>query len=194
MRSISDNSSSIFLCLVMLVLTPKISVQAQEKEKAKPGTTIDAWRMALPSDSGAQGPGEEMAVVDSASPTGSEERQRLLALERSWMDSLKLRDVDSLSQIIALDFTFASPRMAEVKDRGQYLAYAVGELKLTSYEIDKMTVRLFGRTAIVSAHFKQKASVAGEDWSGNYLVTSVWLNRNGTWRVVNRHESLLQKQ
>jgi hypothetical protein len=52
-------------------------------------------------------------------------------------------------------------------------------------------VRLYGRTAVVSGRLKQSATVAGEDWGGSYLITDVWVSRDGFWRVVSRHASLL---
>jgi hypothetical protein len=65
------------------------------------------------------------------------------------------------------------------------------ELSLTSYDFEGLTVRLYGRTALVSGRLKQSASNAGEDWGGAYLFTDVWVNRDGAWQVVSRHTSLL---
>jgi len=177
---------------LMLAVTPTGIATAQEKQK--PGTTIDAWRRALPPETEAPRPAKEIPEVASLLPSSDETRKILLSLEQSLMESLKVGDADSLRQLISGDFTFASPRAIDVKDRTKYLEYALRDLKLTSYEFEKTTVRLFGRTAIVNGLLKQKATVKGEDWGGNYLVTDVWISRDGTWRVVSRHESPLPKQ
>jgi len=167
---------------------------AQEKDKQKPGTTVDAWRQALPPEAEVQKPVEEIPEVISSLPSTDEIQKTLLSLEKRWMDSLRVGDADSLAEIISGDFTFASPRAIDVMDRVKYLEHALRDLKLISYEFDKTTVRLFGRTAIVSALVKQKATMKGENWGGNYVVTDVWISRNGSWRVVSRHESLLNEQ
>lgn len=193
MRSISNRWLSIVLCTLLFSLAAA-SAAAQEKEKPKPGSTLDTWRQSLPPDTEVQRLPEEMPTDAAPSPNNIATQKVLLALERRWMDSLKVGDADTLNQIISDDFAFASSRAVEVKDRIKYLRYGLGDLKLTSYEFDKATVRLFGRTAIVSSLLKQKATVRGEDWSGNYLVTDVWINREGNWRVVSRHESPLQEQ
>jgi hypothetical protein len=108
------------------------------------------------------------------------------------MDSLKVHEADSLSEIISADFMFASARIVDLKDRQSYLEFALRDLRLTDYEFKKTAVRSFGGTAILSSLLKQKATMKGENWGGNYLVTDVWLSRNGLWRIVSRHESLLQ--
>ena len=176
--------------VLMCAFFPTIIATAQDKEK--PGTTVDTWRQSLPPEAEAQSEAEEMPGVASSLPSDDETQRTLLSLERMWMDSLTAGDADTLGQIVSGDFTFASPRVLDVKDRIKYLEYALRELKLTSYEFDKTTVRLFGRTAIVSGLLKQKATLKGEDFGGNYLITDVWISRGGNWRVVSRHESPLQ--
>lgn len=193
MKSIKMVFFALFIWAVALAVSPATTVRAQERAKES-GTTADAWRQALPSTPETPGPAEEMPETPAATPSSEETQKLLLALERSWMDSLKVGDADSLGQIISNDFAFASPRIVGGKDRIKYLEYALHDLKLASYELDKVTVRLFGRTAIVSGLLKQQATVKGEDWSGNYLVTDVWINRSGVWRVVSRHESPIRKQ
>jgi hypothetical protein len=180
-------------CIWVLIcaLSPTIIATAQDNEKQKPGTAVDTWRQSLPPDAEAQA--EEMPGVATSQPS-DEIQKTLLSLERMWMDSLKAGDADTLGQIVAGNFTFASPRAIDVKNRSRYLEYALRELKLTSYEFDKTTVRLFGRTAIVSGLLKQKATVRGDDWAGNYLITDVWISRGGNWQVVSRHESPLPEQ
>lgn len=193
MRSTGIIAFFLFILTLMLVLAPTIAM-AQEKETQKNGTTVEAWRQALPPETETQLPVEETVEVSPSLPSKDDIRKTLLALELAWMESLRVRDADSLSQIISGDFTFTSPRVIDGLDRVKYLESVLGDLKLTSYEFNRTTVRLFGRTAIVSGLLKQKATMKGEDWGGNYLVTDVWISREGTWRVVSRHESLLQDQ
>lgn len=194
MRSMRISFLVLFTWVLMSACSPTIIATAQEKETTKPGTTVDAWRQALPPDAEAQRPAEETPGLVSSLPSNEETEKTLLSLERSWMDSLKAGDADSLSQIISGGFTFVSPRVADVKDRTKYLEYALRDLKLTFYEFDRTRVQLFGRTAIVSGWLKQKVSIGREDWSGTYLITDVWINRDGAWRVVSRHESPLPEQ
>ena len=194
MRSMRINFL-LFTWMVICAVAPSLTATAQDKEKPKPGTTIDSWRQALPAEAETPAPAEEMPGDASSSASGDETRKTLLALEQRLMESVKMRDADSLSLIVASDFTFANPRLAVRRsDRSGFMQHALGDMKLTSFEFDKTTVRVFGRTAIVSGLLNQRASVAGEDWSGTYLLTDVWISRDGVWRVVSRHESPLHQK
>lgn len=192
MRSMKAHHYTFFIWVLLWLISPAVIGMAQERVKESPGTTVDAWRQSLPRDAEAPGPAEENPETAISSPSREETQKILLTLETKWMDSLRASDADSLGEIIAADFSFASPRMKDVKDRIKYLEHALRDLKVTSYEFEKITVRPFGRTAIVSGLLKQNATVKGEDWAGTYLVTDVWINRNGIWRAVSRHESLVK--
>lgn len=172
-----------------------VAAQQKAKEEQKPATaTIDAWRQALPpeAESGAAAEGEAAATA-GRKRSGEEIKAGLIALERKWMEALKLRDASVLSQIVSDDFTLVSPRLVVAAgDRDKYFKHATGELSLASYDFEELTVRLYGRAAVVSGRLKQSATVAGEDWGGSYLVTDVWVSHEGFWRVVSRHATLLQ--
>jgi len=185
-----------FIVILTLAAAPSITAQESKNQEAKkpPASTVDAWRQALPPEAEIVQPPEEAATV-AARPSRVEMEKSLLTLERKWMDALKLRDASALSQIISNDFTFVSPRLSGAGgDRDKYFAHVLRDLKLTSYELDELTVRLYGRAAVVSSRLKQVAVVGSEDWGGTYLVTDVWINRDGTWWAVSRHASLLPEK
>lgn len=184
--------------VALFAAAPSFGVRAQDKDKdaQKPAaitTTADAWRQALPPESVPDASAAEVAGSVATPRAAREETEKsLIALERKWMESLKLRDASALSQIVSDDFTFADSRLSgAVRDRTKYFDHALRDLKLASYEFDDINVRLYGRVAIVSGQFKQSATVAGEDWGGDYFFTDVWVNREGVWRAVSRHASLL---
>jgi ketosteroid isomerase-like protein len=196
MREIRTRFIIFFIGALILAAAPPAAVTAQEKVKEKPvtTTTVDAWRQALPPVAETESPAAEALSV-APRATAEEIETSLLALERKWMEAHKLRDASALSQIVSDDFAFVSPRLAGAGvDRSRYFDHVLRDLKLASYEFGDMKVRLYGKTAIVSGRLKQTATVAGEDWGGLYLVTDVWVNRDGTWRVVSRHASLLPEK
>lgn len=182
------------LTLAALSVSPHAAAaQDKSKETQKPPAgTVDAWRQALPPE--AETTATPEASASSAQPRLTREaaEKALTTLERRWMDSLRQRDASVLSQLISDDFTLVSPRLVVASgDRDKYFQHAMRELNLTSYDFENLTVRLYGRTAVVSGRLKQSANVAGEDWGGSYLFTDVWVSRDGAWQVVSRHTSLL---
>ena len=183
-----------FVGTLALAAALSVAVRAQDKDKEtrKPTSTADAWRQALPPEAETAGPPH--AEPNAAPPRASREELEasLTGLERKWMEAVKLRDAAALSQIISDDFTLVSPRLViAAGDRDKYFSHAMRDLNLASYDFEELTVRLYGRAAVVSGRLTQSAIVAGEDWGGSYLVTDVWVSRDGFWRVVSRHASLL---
>lgn len=168
-------------------------VMGQEKEKPPTGSAVETWRQSLPPEAETQTLSDENGDMQPL-PANDETQKAILLLEQGWIEAIKVGDADSLSQLLSGDFIFVSPRANHVTNRNEYLNHAIRDLRLTSSELEKLTVRLFGRTAIVGGLLKQKGSVKGEDVGGSYLFTDVWINRGGIWRVVCRHESPLPSQ
>lgn len=182
---------------LMLMLVPVAFAQDKPKQDAppKPDSTADAWKQALP----------ENEQVNSAAPysqtaRAQEERELeaikkgLIAMEHKWMEALKLRDESALTQIVADDFTMNNARPTDsLIDKTQYLKQSLGDLKLSSYNLDKLEVRVYGKTALVNGWFRQQAALSSVEWNGNFLFTDVWVYRNGSWKVVSRHLSALPK-
>jgi len=187
-----------FLAAALTLAAPSVSplsaaAQDKGKEAQKPATgTVDAWRQALPPQAETEGTPEASVPVAQARATREMAEKSLLALERKWMGALQQRDASALSQLVSDDFTLVSPRLVVVAgDRDKYFQHAMRDLSLTSYEFEGLTVRLYGRAAVVSGRLRQSAAVAGEDWGGSYLFTDVWVSRDGAWQVVSRHTSPL---
>jgi ketosteroid isomerase-like protein len=194
----SDKRTRFLTCFVGVLLfacaTPAGGrAQEKDKEAQKPTSgTVDAWRQALPPEAETSEPSEGEAAAAQPRVSREEVEAGLLALERKWMEALRLRDASGLSQIIADDFALVSPQLVVATgDKEKYFKHAMGELNLASYEFEELSVRLYGRAAVVSGRLKQSANVAGADWGGSYLVTDVWVSRDGFWRVVSRHATLL---
>lgn len=180
----------------MLAAAGSSSVGARQKGKEEPKpatTTIDAWRQSLPAEAESKDEPAGDAAAGQPRATSREIKAGLLELERKWMEALKLRDASVLSQLISDDFTLVSPRLViAAGERERYFKHVARELSLDSYDFEDLTVRLYGRAAVVSGRLKQSAHVAGEDWGGSYLITDVWVSRDGFWHVVSRHATLLQ--
>jgi ketosteroid isomerase-like protein len=179
--------------LILAVMSAAAGAQEKEKEAQKPATTtVDAWRQALPPEAETTNSAEGETAAAQPKASREEIEAGLVALERKWMEALRLRDASALSQLIADDFALVSPRLlVAAGDKEAYFKHAMRELNLASYDFEELTVRLYGRAAVVSGRLKQSATVAGEDWGGSYLITDVWVSRDGFWRVVSRHATLL---
>ncbi len=131
------------------------------------------------------GAGAEQAM---ATTTGAE--QELKRLSVAWMQAWKERDRATLERLLAEDFVLvlsASPERPV--GRARWLEMALGGYTCESFEYKRQNVRLLGDTAIVASVYTQRASVAGQDRSGDFFLTDVWQQRGGRWQVVARYSS-----
>lgn len=182
---------------IALVLTVCVAARAQqpsppkEKDASKPASTADAWKQAMPQNEVEATSAD--AVIGGAA--GAEEtfeqiEKRLRALEGRWMEAIKTQDGATLDRILADDFTFVGDHtIAASLDKANYTESALKNWRLTSYSFDSLSVRVYGDTAVVNGVYKQQAVVAGKPWSGEFLVTDVWIKQGKRWRVVTRHLS-----
>ena len=116
--------------------------------------------------------------------------QELVKLENEWARAWQLPDPAALEGIIADDFTLTSSRSkGEVTNKRQYIDSTLKLVRGDGFSFEKMQVRIYGDTAVINAQFQQNATFAGQDWSGEFLLTDVWVKRNGRWQVVARHAS-----
>jgi hypothetical protein len=109
----------------------------------------------------------------------------LTALERAWMEAWIRKDREMCSRILADDFILTSAR-GVLMSKSDWLA-GLAMFDCTAFAWDEIIVRLFGEVAIVHSRIRQAAAVAGHDWSGVFLLTDVWVRRDGQWQVVSRH-------
>ena len=111
----------------------------------------------------------------------------IAALERQWMDAWCRKDRATCQRVLADDFLLTSAR-GVLMSRTEWLANAMGPFVCEHFEWEELRVRpLATDVAIVHARARQVAFVAGQDWSGVFLITDVWVRRAGQWQVVARH-------
>jgi ketosteroid isomerase-like protein len=116
--------------------------------------------------------------------------QELVKMENEWARAWQLPDPAALENIVADDFTLiGSSSKGEVVNKRQYIDSTLKLVRGDGYSFERMNVRIYGDTAVINAQFQQRATFAGRDWSGEFLLTDVWVKRNGRWQVVARHSS-----
>jgi len=116
--------------------------------------------------------------------------EQVKRLEHEWMDAWRRRDAPALDRYLSDDFTLTSARSTgDLVDRARWLDLAMNAYRCESFEFKRMMARLYGDVAVLNAVYHQTATADGEDWSGTFLLTDVWVHRGGEWRVVTRHSS-----
>ena len=185
-------STAVLLATMILAVDTSAQQPAPRKEPDATvrGSTVDAWRTALPENEKSGVVTDEGIAGSSAEESFEQIERRLNTLEHRWMDAIKVRDAAALKRILADDFTLTSVQPAgALTDKTKYIESALRDWELSSYSFDKLAVRVYGNTAVVNALYRQRAAVAGKESSGDFLITDVWVKQDKRWRVVTRHTS-----
>jgi ketosteroid isomerase-like protein len=189
------------MAVLFVITTANLASHAQDKEKKEtekpPQTsTADAWRQALPATEQPQTttPVSDETNTDEVVETPAAIEKKILELEKRMMEAVKTRDSATLKSLLADDFLLAGINIAgEKSDKTRYINWAVKNLELKTYSLDKSTVRVFPATAIVSYNYKRQANIGGTPADGDFVVTDVWVKRANQWVVVSHHISSIPK-
>jgi ketosteroid isomerase-like protein len=108
---------------------------------------------------------------------------KLVALNRDYVDSVQRGDVRRFDEILADDFLCSNPD-GSIVDKGQFLEQTARPVTITGLSAEDVRVRVLGDVAIIHARTSY-TTANGEVRNGRY--TDVWARRAGTWVAVSAH-------
>ena len=115
--------------------------------------------------------------------SGSAE-QAVTQMEHELAASVEKSDTVTYARLIGDDYTFTT-QDGVVRTKAEMIAsYKSGELKYESVSFDDIKVRLYGNTAVVIGRSTVKGQDKGQDISGRYRYTRVYVKRQGRWQLV----------
>jgi Domain of unknown function (DUF4440) len=109
----------------------------------------------------------------------------LIELSQEWMRAAQAHDYERLDGILAREFTDIG--VAGDLGREEWLEHVNGSYAIDEFTYEEIDVEVYGDTAVLSSRYRQTARLGGRDLSGSFLVTDVWVRRDGRWQVVRRH-------
>jgi ketosteroid isomerase-like protein len=112
----------------------------------------------------------------------------LIALEHEWAQAVLHNDMEKLERIVGQEYTLAAnnfPGGRARLSRQEWMA-TVSVYEVHSYEFRDSVIHSYGDAAVVLANLDLQGSVQGEDRSGSFALTDVWVKRDGRWQVVAR--------
>ena len=121
----------------------------------------------------------------NASTAADEEAVReIVDLEKQSKDAALHRDADFAERVLAEDYVAITPLGQVVGKADTIAARKTAQLRYETIDVSDMVVRMYGNTAIVTARASVKGTELGEEFSGPYRFTRVWVRRNGKWLTV----------
>ncbi len=115
--------------------------------------------------------------------TKIEIEQKLRQLNDEWVKALVRRDAATLDRIMADDFVFTYP--LEGDDKATFISdVASGDVLVEYLNRENVSVRIWGKTAVVTGRDSVNWSYEGRELAGHYKVINVYANRNDQWQLV----------
>jgi len=129
------------------------------------------------------------AATISATSTPENAESIITQLERDWAAAIVGKDTATLERLLADDFTGTSANGQRYSKAEAIDDVKAGRYVAESMDLSRITVRVYGETAVVTLDQTEKSQFKGEDCSGRYAFTDVWVKRQGEWRAVAAHGS-----
>lgn len=118
--------------------------------------------------------------------------REIVDMERQAKEASLRRDVDFSLKTLADDYVAITPLGQITTKQDSVSVRKSGRLRYDTINITDMVVRVYGDTAVVTARADVKGHQLGEDFSGPYRYTRVWVRRSGRWQTVSYQETVTQ--
>jgi ketosteroid isomerase-like protein len=118
--------------------------------------------------------------------------RQIVDMERQAKEASLRRDADFSLRTLADDYVAITP-LGQVTTKQESISVRrSGQLRYEALNVTDMVVRVYGDTAVVTARADVKGHQLGEDFSGPYRYTRVWVRRNGHWQTVSYQATVTQ--
>jgi len=113
-------------------------------------------------------------------------------LTHVFMAAARDRDISWLDQHLGAEFTLTTGRPdTPVRGRAEWLEITRERYEIDEFALDELEAYDYGATALVRSRYRQRGVMAGERRDQAYLMTDVWVEREGRPQLVSRHVSPL---
>jgi ketosteroid isomerase-like protein len=127
-----------------------------------------------------------LAMAQASTPSSHDQEiiRQIADLERQSKEAAIRRDVAFAERTLSDDYIAVGP-LGQVTTKADTIAARKhAQLHYDSIEVSEMVVRVYGNTAVATARAEVKGSDLGEDFSGPYRFTRVWVKHDGQWQAV----------
>jgi ketosteroid isomerase-like protein len=115
--------------------------------------------------------------------------QEVARLADVWATAELRADTAFLEQTLADDFIGVGP-LGFMLNKQEWLArHQSGDLKYDALDLDEVTVRVYGETAVVIGRQVQSAAYRGNPIRAELRTTLVLVHQQGQWRLASLHLS-----
>jgi Domain of unknown function (DUF4440) len=116
----------------------------------------------------------------------------LAALSARFMEAVRDREVAFLEYHLGEEFTLTTGRAtAPVRGRAEWLHVTSSRYEIEEFAFEELEALDYGTVGLVRSRYRQTGSLDGERRDSLYLMTDVWVERDGRAQLVTRDLSSL---
>jgi ketosteroid isomerase-like protein len=120
----------------------------------------------------------------SAGNKSGDIEERLKKMEEARAQAAMKADTAAIDQSTTDDYAMITPA-GEVEDKATVLnSFKSGDRKIESIQLEDTKVRVYGNTAVVTGTSNVKGTNKGQDISGKYRYTRVYVKQGGKWKAA----------
>ncbi len=112
-------------------------------------------------------------------------------LERQWAAAFQRKDIAALQDMMADGYALVIAVQnlpLQVVGRNAWLA-ALDDYQISEASVEHIHVRIYDCVAVAVMLWRQVATLHGEDRSGVMMLTDIWVDVSGEWKLAERHSS-----
>jgi ketosteroid isomerase-like protein len=118
--------------------------------------------------------------------------REVLEMERQTKEAMVRNDAAFTERSLADDYVAVGPLGNVITKADVISARRTSKLHYDSVDFSEVAVRIYGDAAIVTARAEVKGTDLGQDFSGPYRFTRVWVKQNGEWKTVSYQATATQ--
>jgi ketosteroid isomerase-like protein len=123
-------------------------------------------------------------------PTSSDEIQ-LHQLERAWNQAEAKQEVKEVANLVD-DTLVYTDYDGSIMNKAEYLKWvAAPEQKADHLYDEGLTVHVYGNAAVVAGIYRESGTNKGKHYVVRSRYTDTWIRRDGVWRCVASHSTLI---
>jgi ketosteroid isomerase-like protein len=119
---------------------------------------------------------------------------KILALENKWNTAYKRSDITAMDSLLADDFIITVEDGSTFSKPGYIAHNGNSTLHVEISDMSDLKVRMHGNTAVVTGAYHEKGTEKGKAYEYHDRFTDVWMNIQGTWKVIVSHYSLRTRE
>jgi ketosteroid isomerase-like protein len=127
------------------------------------------------------------AQEKSANPEEIQIRQ----LERAWNQAEAAQQVKEVSNLVD-DTLVYTDYDGSIMNKSEYMKWVAAPEQKADHLFDEgMTVHVYGNAAVVNGVYRESGTNKGKKYVIRSRYTDTWIRRDGTWRCVASHSTLI---